>query len=143
MLELPTVVIDTNVFEAAMRSRRGASFALVSQIGMGRFEIALSVPLFLEYEEVLMRQASVMRRDPVIVTNLLDYVCAVAKLHAIFYLWRPLLADANDEMLLELAVAAGCDAIITHNRRHFLPASQFGVRVLSPGEFLAEIGGIP
>jgi predicted nucleic acid-binding protein len=142
MLELPPVVLDTNVLEAAMRSRRGASFALVSQIGMGRFEIALSVPLFLAYEGVLMRQASVMDRDPVMVTNLLDYLCAVAKLHAIFYLWRPLLADANDEMVLELAVAAGCDAIVTHNRRHLLPASQFGVRVLSPGEFLGEIGGI-
>jgi predicted nucleic acid-binding protein len=110
---------------------------------MGRFEISLSVPLFLEYEEVLMRQASIMGRDPVMVTNLLDYLCAVAKLHAIFYLWRPLLTDANDEMVLELAVAAGGDAIITHNGRHFLLAAQFGVRVLSPGNFLGERGGIP
>jgi hypothetical protein len=79
MLEPPTVVLDTNVLEAAMRSRRGASFALVSQIGTGRFEIALSVPLLLEYEEVLVRQAGVMGRDPEMVTNLLDYLCAVAK----------------------------------------------------------------
>jgi predicted nucleic acid-binding protein len=45
-------------------------------------------------------------------------------------------------MVLELAVAAGCDAIVTHNRRDFGPARQFGVRVLSPAEFLQEIGGV-
>jgi predicted nucleic acid-binding protein len=55
----------------------------------------------------------------------------------------PFLQDANDEIVLELAVAAGCDAIITHNRRHFLQASQFGIRVLSPVEFLDELGGVP
>lgn len=43
-------------------------------------------------------------------------------------------------MVLELAVAAGCDAIVTHNRRDFAPAKQFGVRVVSPAEFLEELG---
>jgi predicted nucleic acid-binding protein len=45
-------------------------------------------------------------------------------------------------MLLELAVAAGCDAIVTHNRRDFGAARQFGIRVLSPAEFLGELGGV-
>ena len=137
------VVLDTNVPEAALRSRRGASFVLLSQVGTGRFEIALSVPLVFEYEEVLMRQAGVMDRDPVAVANLLDYLCAVGKRQPIFYLWRPCLPDARDDMVLELAVAAGCDAIVTHNRRHFAPAFPFGIRVLSPAEFLDEIGGNP
>jgi predicted nucleic acid-binding protein len=143
MAELPTVVLDTNVPEAAMSSRRGASFALLSRIGTGRFDIALSVPLVLEYEEVLMRQAGTMGRDPVAIANLLDYLCAVGKRQPIFYLWRPCLPDPRDDMVLELAVAGGCDAIVTHNRRHFVPALQFGVRVLSPAKFLDEIGGNP
>jgi len=138
-----TVVLDTNVAEAAMRSRRGASFAIISQVGTGRFDIALSVPLVLEYEEVLMRQAGVMKRDPAAVRELLDYFCSVGKRQSIFYLWRPCLPDPRDEMVLELAVAAGCDAIVTHNRRHFRPALQFGVRVLGPAQFLQEIRGNP
>jgi predicted nucleic acid-binding protein len=138
-----TVVLDTNVAEAAMRSRRGASFAVVSQVGTGRFDIALSVPLVLEYEEVLMRQTGTMKRDPAAVRDLLDYFCAVGKRQSIFYLWRPCLPDPRDEMVLELAVAASCDAIVTHNRRHFRPASQFGIRVLGPAQFLQEIRGNP
>ena len=82
-----------------------------------------------------------MERDPTAVNNLLDYLCAVGKRQAIFYLWRPCLPDPRDEMVLELAVAAGCDAIVTHNRRHFRPAHQFGVRVLGPAQFLQEIRG--
>ena len=138
----PIVVLDTNVPEAAMRSRRGASFALLSLIGTGRFDIALSVPLVFEYEDVLMRQAGVMSRDPVAVTNLLDYVCAVGKRQPIFYLWRPCLPDPRDDMVLELAVAAGCKRIVTHNKRHFGPVRHFGIRALGPAEFLQEIGGI-
>lgn len=45
-------------------------------------------------------------------------------------------------MLVELAVAAGCDAVFTHNRRDFEPAHQFGIRGLSPAQFLEEIGGV-
>jgi predicted nucleic acid-binding protein len=119
------------------------SFALVSQIGTGRFDLALSVPLVHEYEQILMRQAGAMGRNPEMVTNLLDYLCTVGKRQTIFYLWRPLLQDADDETVLELAVAAGCSAIITHDRRQFQPASHFRVRVPSPAEFLDEIGGIP
>ncbi len=90
-----------------------------------------------------MRQAGAMGRDPAAVADLLDYLCAEAKQQAIFFLWRPCLPDPGDDMVLELAVAAGCDAVVTHNRRHFAPARQFGVRVVSPAEFLAEIGDIP
>jgi len=54
--------------------------------------------------------------------------------------WRPALRDPNDEMLLELAVTAGCDAIITFNKRDFRGCEQFGLRLLTPLELLQEIG---
>jgi predicted nucleic acid-binding protein len=139
MDDLPMVVLDTNVLEAAMRSRRGASFALLSAVGRGRFEIAVSVPLVFEYEEVLMRPWD---RDPTVVASLLDYICSMARRQPIFYLWRPFLPDPQDDLVLEVAVAANA-AIVTHNRRHLLRATEIGIRVLSPAEFLEEIGGIP
>jgi predicted nucleic acid-binding protein len=135
----PTIVLDTNVLESAVRSRLGASYALVSLVGTGRFDIAISVPLVLEYEEVLMRQVSEMRRSQRAARDLIDYFCAVGKRQRIFFLWRPCLPDPRDDMVLEVAVAAGCDAIVTHNGRHFHPAPQFGVRVQSPAEFLREM----
>lgn len=133
------VVIDTNVMVAALRSRRGASFQLVSLIGAGKFEISVSVPLVLEYEDALLRHASqpITKRD---VGDLLDYVCSVADHQTIFYLWRPQLRDPKDDLVLEVAVAAGCDGIVTFNRRDFAGVEQFGLHAMTPGEFLRQIG---
>jgi putative PIN family toxin of toxin-antitoxin system len=136
----PRVVLDTNVLEAALRSRRGASFAVLSLVGTGRFEIAVSVALVLEYEDVLMRQAGQVCRPAQMVTDLIDYLCSVARRQSVFYLWRPCLADPDDDLILELAVAAACDAIVTHNVRDFRAAAPFGVRIITPGEFLHELG---
>ena len=141
MRDLPTVVFDTNVIEAALRSRRGASFALLSMAGTGRFEIAVSVPLVCEYQDVLMRQVARGAREESTVTDVVDYLCSIAKRQSIFFLWRPWLTDPKDDMILELAVAANCDAIVTHNRRHLRAARDFGIRVLSPAEFYAELKG--
>jgi predicted nucleic acid-binding protein len=118
-----------------MRSRRGASFALLSRVGTGQFDIALSVPLVLEYEEVLLRESG---RDAPRIADLIDYLCAVGKRQTIFFLWRPYLPDPSDDMVLELAVAAQCGTIITHNRRDFAEANRFGIRVLSPAALLLE-----
>jgi len=50
---------------------------------------------------------------------------------------RPALTDPRDEFILELAVAAGCEAIVTHNIRDFSGASSFRPRLWEPAEFLA------
>ncbi len=50
--------------------------------------------------------------------------------------------DPSDDLVLEVAVAGGCNAIITYNKRHFRNVEEFGVRILNPREFLAEIGEI-
>ncbi len=135
----PLVVLDTNVLVAAIRSRRGASFRLQSQVGTGSFDVAVSVPLVLEYEEVLLRHRGPMGAGDV--RDIVDYVCGVARQQNIFYLWRPLLRDPKDDMVAEVAVAAGAQAIITHNRKDYAGIARFGIQVLSPGEFLERIGG--
>ena len=55
-------------------------------------------------------------------------------------LWRPHLRDAKDDMVLELAVTARSDAIITYNKHHFLGAKRFGLSVISLRELLERIG---
>ena len=73
------------------------------------------------------------------VTDIVDYLCAVGVRQDIFFLWRPLLKDPGDDMVAELAIAAGCDAVVTHNVRDFGEMRRFGVRVLTPAQLLAEI----
>jgi predicted nucleic acid-binding protein len=71
---------------------------------------------------------------------ILDFLCRSARHRAVYYTWRPCLPDPGDDMVLELAVAAGGATVVTFNRADFQGAERFGVRVLSPQEFLAEIG---
>ncbi|MBF0231380.1 MAG: PIN domain-containing protein [Desulfamplus sp.] len=81
------IVIDTNVFISALRSKRGASY----------------------------------KRE-------------------IFYLWRPILKDPNDDMVLELAVESESDYILTYNKKDFLQSISFGIERLTPKEFLEILG---
>ena len=134
------VVIDTNVLVAAFKSRRGSSYRLVSLLPSGKFLIAISVPLIIEYEDVLRRgklPAAISEKD---ISDFIDFLCSVGYRQEIFFLWRPFLPDPSDDLVLEVAVAAGCDAIIAYNKRHFGKIGKFGLRVLDPREFLAEIG---
>jgi putative PIN family toxin of toxin-antitoxin system len=137
---LSKVVIDTNVFIAALRSRRGASFKLLSLIGKEKFEFALSVPLILEYEDVALSQADELGISVKAVTAIIDRLCFYAEMREIFFLWRPYLRDPKDDMLLEIAVAARCDFIVSYNKRDFAGIERFGLRVLTSKEFLAYIG---
>lgn len=133
------VVIDTNVLVAALRSRRGASFRLLQELAKGQFQFALSVPLFFEYEDVLKRPAMV----PLPITAIdqfLRYLAANGQAQDIFFLWRPFLRDAKDDMVLELAIAARCVAIVTFNAKDFAGVEQFGLEVWTPREFLVQLG---
>ena len=133
------VVIDTNVLISALRSNRGASFKLISLIGTGKFDISLSVPLLLGYESVSKRKkfGHLIETD---IDDLLNYLCKVADKRDIFFLWRPFLKDPKDDMVLELAVEAGCEYIITYNLDDFEGIKQFGVEAITPKQFLIEIG---
>ena len=140
---VPSIVLDTNVLIAGLRSRNGASFQLLSLVGESAFELNVSVPLVLEYEEVAKRESRALGLTHAEIDDVLDYLCAVATHREIYFLWRPVLRDAADDMVLEVAVEAGCDIVVTHNVRDFAGAERFGVRALTPGEFLKRIGGIP
>ena len=132
------VVLDTSVLVAALRSNRGASFELLHQLRRGKFEIAVSVPLVVEYEASLLRHVAA----PIVVSDVeavVDYLCSVAIQQEIFFLWRPLLTDPKDDMVVEVAVAARCAAIVTHNVRDFALLSRFDLVVLTPAEFLARL----
>ncbi|MCH8922822.1 MAG: putative toxin-antitoxin system toxin component, PIN family [Planctomycetes bacterium] len=142
-MERLDVVLDTNVLYSALYSNQGASFLLLEQVGRSpRFQIHLSVPLVLEYEEVLKRNSRILGLKYQDIDDVIDYLCSVAELHKVFFLWRPVLADSDDDMLLELAVEARCDRVVTHNTRDFTGIERFGPRAVTPQHFRQEIGVI-
>jgi len=74
---------------------------------------------------------------------ILDLIAARGHHAPLDFMWRPQLRDADDEMVLEAATNGGADAIVTFNQRDFLPAATtFGVRILTPGDYLPNLKGI-
>lgn len=135
-----SIVIDTNMFVSALRSKRGALHRLLVLVGTDRFDIALSVPLVVEYEDAAKRVSEATGLDDTDVDDIIDYLCSIASLHEIHFLWRPVLKDPRDDHVLELAVEAECDVIVTHNVKDFEDCKHFGIEAIRPGEMLRRIG---
>jgi putative PIN family toxin of toxin-antitoxin system len=130
------IVIDTNVLISAFRSNVGSAYQLFESLGDDRWQMNLSVPLVLEYEEVLNRTCEFTDLSQQEIDQLLDSLCAAANHHDIFFLWRPMGNDPDDEFLVELAVAAQADFIISYNISDLKQASSFGIQAITPNQFL-------
>jgi len=136
------LVLDTAVIVAASRSDAGASRQLVLAALGKRFELILSVPLVLEYEAVLKRPAQLTALHGTVqeIDKLLDALISVAKPVYRSFFWRPLLRDADDDMVLETALSGHADLLVTFNQRDFEPGSSaLGIDVVSPREALKRI----
>ncbi len=71
---------------------------------------------------------------------ILDAVAATAEPVRLSFLWRPAVRDPDDDMVPETAANGRAEAIVTFNRRDFVPvAARFGVRVFSPGEAIKRL----
>jgi predicted nucleic acid-binding protein len=92
------IVIDTNVLVSALRSQRGWSFDLLERIGTDQFQHVVTVPLVMEYEDVLNREGMVPLNGAAI-SDVLDYVCASGLRQRVHFLWRPKLVDVRDDMV--------------------------------------------
>lgn len=94
-----------------------------------------SVPLMLQYEAVLLRPqhlaATNLSRPEL--NALLDAIAVVATPVMISYLWRPMLRDPNDELVLETAMNGRADLLLTFNERDFAGAQQMIPRISRPG----------
>lgn len=139
---LGRTVLDTDVLVAAIRSDRGASRVLLTAALESRYPTVVSVPLMLQYESVLTRSehleaAGISAKD---VEILLDALAMVIEPVRISYLWRPVLPDADDDLVLETAVNGRAGVVITFNRRHFDPAAtRFGLEILAPADAVRRL----
>ncbi len=137
------VVLDTDVMVAAIRSNLGASRRLLAGGLTKQFTLLASVPLLIEYQAVMTRlehlQASRLTAREMRV--ILDAVASVAEPVRLSFLWRPVLRDPNDDMVLETAINGRADYLVTFNQRDFgMAVKHFSVTVLPPREALIQLG---
>jgi putative PIN family toxin of toxin-antitoxin system len=136
------VVLDTNVVLTGLRSATGASAALLRAVRRKQVRLLSTVPLFLEYEEVLTRpeQLSASGLSTGDVEAVLDELARHVEAVEPFFLWRPQLRDADDDMVLECAINGRADALVTYNVRDFADAApRFGLAILQPVDVLRRL----
>lgn len=101
--------------------------------------MALSVALAIEYESVALRSGLISALTPEDIRMVVDVLCKIARHQKIFYTWRPFLSDPDDDLVLELAAAAGCPFIITHNVSDFRGSESLGIQAITPAKALTLI----
>lgn len=136
------IILDTNVLVAALSGAEGSSRWVVRGALAGLFQPMVSLPLFVEYEDVLSR-TEIRARCPLSHTEIDDLMDAYAsrcEMAELYYTWRPNLRDEGDNHVFELAVAARNATLITWNLRDFASAElRFPrVRVLTPAQWKKE-----
>ncbi len=85
------------------------------------------------------RESQELWLSPDLIEAVLDYLCANAQEHAISFRWRPFLSDPDDDFILELAVAAKAQYIVTHNLRDFAGVEAFGLEAIIPAQMLGKL----
>lgn len=134
------VVIDTSVWMAAIRSRNGASYALLCEIGGARFSYGISIALWLEYQAKML-QSTDEHATPLSQAQVRAILAALAHFAEpvpIFFRMRPNLRDEGDNFVFECAAHFGARYIVTHNVRDFVSTQIRGydVQPIRPGKFL-------
>ena len=136
------IVLDTSIVVAALRSTTGASAALLMRARKGEVTLLANVALALEYEAACRcaEHAVAAGLTAGEVGKFVDAVLAMVEPVESYFMWRPLLRNPADEMVVEAAVNGRASAIVTFNQRDFdVVPRQFGIEVLTPAAALRRI----
>ena len=135
------VVIDTSVLIAALRSSHGASAEVIRLALLGELTTLMDYKLACEYRDVGLRPEQLAAAGKSLEETglIIDMLEAVAEAVLVMVRHRPMSQDADDDMVLDVAINGSAEAIVTANIKHFREsADRFGLRVLTPAELLLE-----
>ena len=130
------VVLDSNIVVSACLTPQGASATIVELALLGYFTLCISQEVLSEYQEVLARPkfSRELERIKTVLEGIEEMSEVIVPRQRL-----TLSSDEEDNRLLECAQAAKADFLVTGNRKHF-PGRMDEVRILSPREFLTELG---
>jgi putative PIN family toxin of toxin-antitoxin system len=130
-------VVDSNVLVSAFLKPAGKPAKILRLILQGDLEIVVNEQILTEYAEVLSRPKFDLPAGKV--RSILGFIRAKA-IQAPALMEAFQLPDMSDEPFLEAAVATKADALVTGNKRHFPKKVCKGLPVVSPAEFLRNLG---
>ena len=130
------VVLDSNVVVSACLSPQGASATIVELALLGYFSLCVSEEVLTEYKEVLARPK--FSRQLERIKTVLEGIGEISEM-TVPHQRLTLSPDEEDNRLLECALAAKVDFLVTGNRKHF-PEHVGNAQIVSPREFLTDIG---
>lgn len=135
------LVIDTNVFVAGLRSGGGASRQVLRLALAGDLQPLFGNALWLEYCDLLSRPVWGDSTTGPERQAVLAALAQRGRWVTVYYGWRPNLPDESDNHLIELALAGGAAAIVTHNVRDVAHGElRLGaLRVITPAQFLEDL----
>jgi putative PIN family toxin of toxin-antitoxin system len=134
------LTLDTNIIYQALMSRIGASYFILQQVRNRKIQIALSLPVFIEYQDVLKRDKSLKDFELQLkdIDKFLRFIAYIGKIFEIYFLLRPNLKDEKDNKIVELAVTSQSNYLITSNIRDFKNAElkYEQLKIITPSKFV-------
>jgi putative PIN family toxin of toxin-antitoxin system len=134
------IVVDTSVIVSALIGKRGTSREVLRRCLSGDYNPLISNALFQEYEDVTSRDRirNITPLNDKEIRELLSAFYSTCRWVPVYFLWRPNLKDANDNFLIELAVAGNSNVIVTNNIKDLTGAelSFDDLRILKPEQLL-------
>jgi putative PIN family toxin of toxin-antitoxin system len=134
------IVLDTSSLVSAIRSTSGASAEILRRVILGNPTILLDYNLACEYRAIAHRDEHVAAsgKSPEEIEELILLLEDIALPVRVIAKFRPLCADQNDDMVMDIAINGTAEAVVTNNVRHFLAAAKrFSIPVFNPRDFLA------
>jgi putative PIN family toxin of toxin-antitoxin system len=141
IIQLVNIVLDTSVLIAALRSSTGAAAEVIRRVLWREITVLMDYKLACEYREVALRpqQLHAAGRSRAETTAILDALEALAEPVFVAFRHRPLSPDADDDLVLDVAINGNGASIVTNNTRHFREAAaRFEIEVLTPAELLSK-----
>jgi uncharacterized protein len=126
------VVIDTNVLVSALLQPESLPATVLMLALSSQIQLCVSDAVFVEYDEVIRRPR--LKRSPEIIESTLQSIRKLG--HWVKpTVWVTACTDADDNIFIECAQAAGADYLVTGNQRHF-PVRWKKTRVIGARELI-------